>query len=80
MVVGNDGCHSSGLNAIGYVLINTNSKILAKSKGCDPRFEALSGQFNQDMFYKAYSFVHDKRQDEIKSAPLRPPSSPLLPP
>ena len=39
---------------------------LAKRKGCDPRFEALSGQFNQDMFDKAYAFVGEKREDEIK--------------
>jgi len=39
---------------------------MTKKKGCDPRFEALSGQFNQDMFDKAYAFVGEKRETEIK--------------
>jgi hypothetical protein len=30
------------------------------------RFESLSGQFNPDMFEKAYSFVGQKREEEIK--------------
>ena len=34
--------------------------------GSAGRFEALSGQFNQDMFDKAYSFVGEKRELEIK--------------
>mmetsp|Transcript_11711 Transcript_11711/g.18381 ORF Transcript_11711/g.18381 Transcript_11711/m.18381 type:complete len:286 (+) Transcript_11711:288-1145(+) len=38
---------------------------VAKKKGVDPRFERLSGNLNENLFWKTYSFVGEKRQQEI---------------
>merc|ERR1712168_539127 len=32
----------------------------------DPRFDNLSGKFNDDLFQKSYSFVEDMKKDELK--------------
>merc|ERR1712168_1128940 len=32
----------------------------------DPRFDNLSGKFNDDLFQKSYSFVDDMKKDELK--------------
>jgi len=37
-----------------------------KKKSRDPRFDELSGKFNQDSFDKAYSFLDDYRKDEME--------------
>ena len=41
-------------------VINTQTK-----KPRDPRFDTLSGHFNQDLFEKSFSFLKDHRQQEI---------------
>ncbi|XP_032231357.2 ribosomal RNA processing protein 36 homolog isoform X2 [Nematostella vectensis] len=38
-----------------------------KKMGRDPRFDDLSGKFNEDLFRKSYSFVNDIRVEEKKS-------------
>ncbi|SAL95450.1 hypothetical protein [Absidia glauca] len=37
----------------------------ASTKRRDPRFDKLSGQFNQDLFEKSYGFIDDYKQSEI---------------
>jgi len=37
-----------------------------KRRHRDPRFDNLSGKFNEDMFQKSYSFVDDMKKDELK--------------
>lgn len=37
-----------------------------KRKHRDPRFDNLSGKFNEDLFQKSYSFVDDMKKDELK--------------
>ncbi|RKP26693.1 hypothetical protein SYNPS1DRAFT_21596 [Syncephalis pseudoplumigaleata] len=37
-----------------------------KKKGRDPRFDRLSGHFNEDLFQKAYGFIDDYRQSELQ--------------
>jgi ribosomal RNA-processing protein 36 len=32
----------------------------------DPRFDSLSGKFNEDLFHKSYSFVEEYKQEELK--------------
>jgi len=39
---------------------NTNSK-----KRRDPRFDSMSGKFNEDLFEKTYSFLDEKRDNEL---------------
>lgn len=34
-------------------------------KSRDPRFDSLSGKFNEDLFQKSYSFVEDYKQEEL---------------
>ncbi|KAI8866055.1 DUF947-domain-containing protein [Ramicandelaber brevisporus] len=41
------------------------------SKLRDPRFDTLSGRFNEDMFGKSYSFVNDLQTSEIASLKKR---------
>merc|ERR1712013_493487 len=33
----------------------------------DPRFDNLSGKFNEDLFEKSYSFVEDMKKEELKT-------------
>merc|ERR1712156_809907 len=33
----------------------------------DPRFDNLSGKFNEDLFDKSYSFVEDMKKEELKT-------------
>ena len=33
----------------------------------DPRFDDLSGSLNVDLFKKSYSFIKDKRNDELQA-------------
>ena len=43
----------------------------------DPRFDDLSGSLNVDLFKKSYSFIKDKRNDElqaVKDGAMRPAS------
>lgn len=42
------------------------SNLIAPSR--DPRFDELSGTFNEDMFRKSYSFVDEQRGTELKAA------------
>merc|ERR1712002_1448453 len=37
-----------------------------KRRHRDPRFDNLSGTFNDDMFQKSYSFVDEMKKDELK--------------
>lgn len=37
-----------------------------KKTGLDPRFERISGKFNEDLFMKTYAFVSEKRKEEIR--------------
>lgn len=39
---------------------------VAADRRLDPRFERLSGKFNEDLFRKTYGFVSEKRSEEIK--------------
>ncbi|KAJ2144907.1 rRNA biogenesis protein rrp36 [Coemansia sp. RSA 678] len=38
---------------------------ISKSKTRDPRFDSLSGNFNEDLFEKSYEFLEDQQRDEI---------------
>ncbi|KAJ1960301.1 rRNA biogenesis protein rrp36 [Dipsacomyces acuminosporus] len=40
---------------------------IPKAKTRDPRFDSLSGNFNEGMFDKAYSFLETQQQEEIES-------------
>ncbi|KAI9595318.1 hypothetical protein BDF19DRAFT_496140 [Syncephalis fuscata] len=37
-----------------------------KKKSRDPRFDRLSGHFNEDLFQKAYGFIDEYRQSELQ--------------
>ncbi|KAI9199608.1 uncharacterized protein BJ171DRAFT_427564, partial [Polychytrium aggregatum] len=39
---------------------------LPKRQIRDPRFESLSGRFNEDLFKRSYGFLSDYRADEMK--------------
>jgi hypothetical protein len=35
-------------------------------RGIDPRFNPLSGKFNEDLFRKSYAFLDDLKREEVQ--------------